>query len=93
MADTEAEDVEQRALLAFPDARRAIVLAIVTDLNEDALLKNTHNRPIGGPAPEPMRILSVSDHEDEQNGHLAEERNEQHRPDDDRRTSRSARSA
>ncbi len=37
MADTEAEDVEKRALLAYLDAQRAIVLAIVAGMNEDAL--------------------------------------------------------
>ena len=37
MADTGAEDVEKGALLAFLDAQRAIVLAIVAGLAEDAL--------------------------------------------------------
>src|SRR5262245_60786143 len=37
MADTGPEDVEKRALLAFLDAQRAIVLAVVADLAEDAL--------------------------------------------------------
>lgn len=37
MADMGPEDVEKRALLAFLDAQRAIVLAIVAGLAEDAL--------------------------------------------------------
>jgi hypothetical protein len=37
MADTGPDDVEKRALLAFLDAQRAIVLAVVGDLAEDAL--------------------------------------------------------
>jgi hypothetical protein len=37
MADTEVEDVEKQALLAFLDAQRAIVLAIVAGMTEDAL--------------------------------------------------------
>jgi Protein of unknown function (DUF664) len=37
MAGTEPEDVEKQALLAFLDAQRAIVLAIVAGLPEDAL--------------------------------------------------------
>ena len=37
MADTGPEDGEKRALLAFLDAQRAIVLAIVAGLAEDAL--------------------------------------------------------
>ena len=37
MADTGPEDIEKRALLAFLDAQRAIVLAIVAAMAEDAL--------------------------------------------------------
>jgi Protein of unknown function (DUF664) len=37
MADRGPEDVEKRALLAFLDAQRAIVLAIVAGLAEDTL--------------------------------------------------------
>jgi hypothetical protein len=37
MADTGPEDVEKRALLAFLEAQRAIVLAIVAGMAEDAL--------------------------------------------------------
>jgi hypothetical protein len=37
MADTGPEDAEKRALLAFLDAQRAIVLAIVAGLAEDTL--------------------------------------------------------
>lgn len=37
MADTGPEDVEKRALLAFLEAQREIVLAIVAGLTEDAL--------------------------------------------------------
>jgi hypothetical protein len=37
VADPRPEDVEKQALLSFLDAQRAIVLAIVADLAEDAL--------------------------------------------------------
>jgi Protein of unknown function (DUF664) len=37
MADTAPQDVEKQALLAFLDAQRAIVLAIVAGLAEDSL--------------------------------------------------------
>lgn len=46
MADTAPEDVEKRALLAFLDAQRAIVLAIVAGWAEDGFARTSKYRDL-----------------------------------------------
>src|SRR5207248_202329 len=52
MAGTEPQDAEKQALLEFLDAQRAIVLAIVADLADDALSAPPRGRHPGDPAGE-----------------------------------------
>jgi len=44
MADAGPEDVEKRALLAFLEAQRAIVLAIVAGMAEDGCGRPSYRR-------------------------------------------------
>jgi hypothetical protein len=56
MADTGPEDVEKRALLAFLEAQREIVLAIVAGLAQDAL-----RTPVLPSSWTPLGLPSISD--------------------------------